>query len=313
MDALQGEKILITGATGQVAKPLAKSLAVDNEVWAVARFGDAEVRDDLEHAGVHTAVVDIGQGDFSDVPTGVTYGLHFARASAGEWSADLDVNLGGVLSLMEFCQGAKAFLHCSSTAVYQPTGSTPRFAEGDPLGDNHRAMAAYAPDIETYSITKIGAEGAARWAARRFDLPTTIARLNVPYGDKAWSWPGSHLEMMIAGQPVPVYLDGRTEYNPIHDEDILAMLPGMLEIASVPPTVVNWGGAQVVSIEEWCEYFGELTGLEPKLLPTEATIQSVSIDTTLMEQLVGTPSVDWREGFRRIVESQHPELLTSRA
>ena len=38
---LSGEKILITGATGQVANPVAKALAVDNEVWAVARFGNA--------------------------------------------------------------------------------------------------------------------------------------------------------------------------------------------------------------------------------------------------------------------------------
>ena len=35
--ALRGERILITGATGQVANPLAKALARDNEVWAVAQ------------------------------------------------------------------------------------------------------------------------------------------------------------------------------------------------------------------------------------------------------------------------------------
>ncbi len=82
--SLQGEKILITGATGQVAKPLAKSLAADNEVWALARFGNADVRKELEDAGVKTAVVDLAQGDFSGVPTDATYGLHFARASAAE-------------------------------------------------------------------------------------------------------------------------------------------------------------------------------------------------------------------------------------
>ena len=179
---LSGEKILITGATGQVANPVAKALAADNEVWAVARFGNAAARKDLEDAGVHSAVVDLAAGDYAGVSDDVTYGLHFARASVGEWGADLDTNVGGLASLMEFCQNAKAFLHCSSTAVYQPNGNTPRFKEDDPLGDNHRVYESFLPDMQTYSITKIAAEGAARSAARRFELPTTIARLNVPYG-----------------------------------------------------------------------------------------------------------------------------------
>ncbi len=62
-EPLSGEKILITGATGQVANPVAKALARDNEVWAVARFGSAKARADLEAADVHCAVVDLAAGD----------------------------------------------------------------------------------------------------------------------------------------------------------------------------------------------------------------------------------------------------------
>ena len=305
---LSGEKILITGATGQVANPVAKALARDNEVWAVARFGSAGARRDLEEAGVRCAVVDLAAGDYSAVPDDVTYGLHFARASVGEWGADLDTNVGGLASLMEFCQNAKAFLHCSSTAVYQPNGNTPRFKEDDPLGDNHRVYESFLPDMETYSITKIAAEGAARWGARRFDLPTTIARLNVPYGG-AFSWPAFHLDMMMRDQAVPVYVEEPSEYNPIHDDDILAMIPAMLDIASVPVTTVNWGGNDVVSIQEWCAYLGELTGVEPKFFPTDQTLASVSIDTTRMDALVGKTTVHWKDGFRRIVEAKYPDRL----
>ena len=206
---------------------MAKALAADNEVWAVARFGNARARGISKEAGVRCAVVDLAAGDYSAVPGDITYGLHFARASVGEWGADLDTNVGGLASLMEFCQDAKAFLHCSSTAVYQPNGNTPRFKEDDPLGDNHRVYESFMPDMQTYSITKIAAEGAARWGARRFDLPTTIARLNVPYGG-AFSWPAFHLDLMMRDQPVPVYVEEPSEYNPIHDDDILAMIPGLL-------------------------------------------------------------------------------------
>ena len=307
-DRLTGEKILITGATGQVANPVAKALARDNDVWAVARFGSAKARQDLEGAGVNCAVVDLAVGDYSVVPDDVTYALHFARASVGEWGPDLDANVGGLMSLMEFCQNAKAFLHCSSTAVYQPNGNTPRFQEDDPLGDNHRVYESFMPDMQTYSITKIAAEGAARYGARRFELPTTIARLNVPYGS-AFSWPAFHLDMMMRDQPVPVYAEEPSEYNPIHDDDILAMIPGLLAAASIPATTVNWGGSEVVSIQEWCAYLGELTGVAPKFFPTDQTLASVSIDTTRMEELVGRTTVSWRDGFRRIVQAKYPDRL----
>lgn len=46
-DARQRErakrKVLITGATGQVARPVAEALAAQDEVWAIGRFGDAGV------------------------------------------------------------------------------------------------------------------------------------------------------------------------------------------------------------------------------------------------------------------------------
>ena len=39
---MRGAKILITGVTGQVATPIATALAVDNDVWGVARFNNAQ-------------------------------------------------------------------------------------------------------------------------------------------------------------------------------------------------------------------------------------------------------------------------------
>ena len=42
--ALRDARILVTGATGQVALPVARALAVDNQVIAVARFKDEAKR-----------------------------------------------------------------------------------------------------------------------------------------------------------------------------------------------------------------------------------------------------------------------------
>jgi UDP-glucuronate 4-epimerase len=49
---LQGKTVVVTGATGQVAEPVAIALAATNEVVAGARFRDAASRQRLEAAGV---------------------------------------------------------------------------------------------------------------------------------------------------------------------------------------------------------------------------------------------------------------------
>ena len=83
----------------------------------------------------------------------------------------------------------------------------------------------------------------------------------------------------------------------------------MLDAARGPATIVNWAGNEAVSVETWCAYLGELTGLEPKFEHKEDTIASLPLDTTRMHELVGKTNVHWRDGIRRLVEARNPELL----
>jgi nucleoside-diphosphate-sugar epimerase len=300
---LRGKSIVVTGVTGQVAEPVAVALAADNEVVGAARFQDQAARERLEDAGVRCVPIDLLTGDVQGLPADADYVVNFAVSKSNDWERDLRANSGGLAWLMEHHKDAAAFVHCSTTGVYKPLGHHV-FAEEDQLGDNHGVW----PFLRTYSISKIAAEATARWASDRFGLPTTIARLSVPYGDRG-GWPAIHLEMMINGSDIPVHIDAPSVYHPIHQDDIIAMVPGLLGAASTPATTVNWGGDQPVSIEEWCGYFAELTGLEAKCSPTADTIDSVQIDLTRMHELVGTTTVGWKEGLRRMVEARHPELL----
>ena len=213
--------------------------------------------------------------------------------------------LGGLGALMHHCRGAQAFLHCSSTAVYQPNGHH-AFRETDSLGDNHRVW----DFLETYSISKIAAEAMARYCARALDLPTTIARLNVPYGDNG-GWPGWHLECILADLPIDVHPGDPNLFNPIHEDDIIASIPALLAAAVVPATIVNWGGDEQVGLVEWCTELGRLVGREPRFAETDASIGGVTVDLTRMHELVGPTTVPWREGLRRMVAAWHPELLST--
>lgn len=300
---MRGAKILITGVTGQVATPIATALAVDNDVWGVARFNNAQARQQLEQAGVRCETVNLADGDFSALPTDFDYVVNMAVAKSGRWDADLAANAESVGLLMAHCRAAKAYLHTSSAAVYDPPDDEPR-SESTVLGDNHKHL------FPTYSISKIAGETVVRTMARALDLPATIARFNVPYGDNG-GWQFYHMEMILAGIPIPVPPGGPARYNPIHEDDILATLPKLLGVASVPATTVNWCGDQTVSLQEWCMYLGELVGREPVFTEDPNALSGGPSDTTRMHELIGGTSVDWRDGMRRLVAKFHPELVAT--
>ena len=152
----------------------------------------------------------------------------------------------------------RAFLHCSSTAVYEHQGPEHALVETDPLGDNHRVM------FPTYSLAKIAAEVVARAAAREHGVPTTIARLNVPYGDNG-GWPGWHLEFMLARPPDPAaHRDGRTCSTRSTRTTCSPCSPRCSTPRACPRRSSTGAGAPA-SIEEWCGLLGELTGLEAEV------------------------------------------------
>ncbi len=298
---LRGKTILITGPTGQVALPITRALARENTVIGLARFTDAAERERLEVDGVRCIPVNLADGDFSSVPTEVDVVLNLAAVKSGRWEVDLRANAEAAGLLMAHCRDAGAFLHCSSTGVYQPAGAH-LLRETDPLGDNHRAI------MPTYSIAKIAAEAVVRTGARQFGLPTTIARLNVPYGDNG-GWPNWHLECILADLPIDVHPNDPNLFNPIHEDDIIASIPALLAAAAVPATIVNWAGDEQVSLMEWSRYLGDLVGREPRLVETDASIGGVTVDITRRREITGPTTVGWRDGLRRMVSTRHPEQL----
>ena len=294
---LRNKTIVVTGPTGMVGPPLCKSLAADNRVIALARFSDPDARADLEAGGVECIAVDFVAADFSAVPRDADVVVNLAVIKTGDWKTDLAVCSEATGHLMSHFRNAEAFLHCSSGAVSEPNGGRP-FTEDSPHGNHHAHM------MPTYSSCKIAGESVARCGAREFDLPTVIARLNVPYGDTA-GWPLFHLLMMRAGMDIEVHPDG-ARYNLIHDEDIAADLPVLLDQASVPATTLNWASPGLVSVAEWCAYMAELDGCgPPKITEADNAIPSTVMDTSRIEALRPDRLVGWKDGIRRLVEN-HP-------
>ena len=304
---LSDEKILITGPAGQIAFPMARDLAKDNEVWGIARFGDPATRTQVEEVGVKTLAIDLAEPDFTELPTDFTYVLHLAVVQAPGLDYDFAIraNAEGTGLLLHHCRRAKAALVMSTHSVYKPPADGDPwhvFAETDPLGD---VNAAHAP---SYSMSKISQEAVARTCARLFDLPVTIARMNASYGpDGTGGLPIMQMDALMAGNPVTTRWDP-CMYMPIHTDDITAQTEALLDGASATEaTIVNWAGDQPVSVQEWCAYMGELAGIDPVVnaVPVEGTLRGSVTDNTKRLALTGPCSVDWRDGIRDAYEKRH--------
>lgn len=302
---LSDEKILITGPAGRIAFGIARSLVADNEVWGIARFGDPATREKVETIGVTTRTLDIADAEFGDLPRDFTYLLHIAADfSADDYDRAMRVNAEATGFVLEHCRTAKAALVMSTITTYKPHPDPWHpFREDDPLGD------AMATPSAPYSVSKIAQEAVARYCAKSFDLPVTIARMCAAYGDQG-GLPAWHLQAVAAGEPVYARWDP-LPYSPIHDDDICAQLEPLLDAASVPATIVNWGGDEPASVQEWCAYFGELLGTTAEVVVEPvpgASVGSVG-DHTKRSSITGPCRVGWRDGYRRLAEQLYPDRV----
>src|SRR4030081_2732310 len=240
---LRDRKILVTGATGQIAGPIAENFANDNEVWCAARFSDPNRKAELEAMGITTCVWDMDAGDTSMLPEDFTHVVHSALHVRPDSAESITNNAESSALLMQHCRKAEAFLHVSSSCVYKRHEDHPHhaYAETDPLG----GLASYA---EVYPVIKLTSEGAVRAAARMLGLPTTIARMNVGY---SWTGHGGlpvmQYHTMKEGHPWLVPIGYNNIGSPIGGQDIGPQAHLLLEVASVPATVVNWAGDDPVS------------------------------------------------------------------
>jgi len=303
---MAARQILITGATGQVAGALARGLARDNQVIALARFSEPGSREALEAAGVTTIFGDFVTGDLDQAPAHVDYVVHCAAHTRPRDSEEaMRINAEGPGMVMNRFRTARAFLHVSATGVYVQNPD-PRhvYDEDDEIGGG----TAFCP---LYGASKTAGEGVVRTLARVLDLPVTIARLNVAYGGPYadGGLPGRQLDALLSGAPIKLPKSWSCILAPIHEDDLLAHVVPLLDAASVPATIVNWGGDEGVPVEDWVRYPGELVGRAPNIVHDDEAPWPNWIGNHDKRRALGCDcKVDWRAGMRRMVAARHPEV-----
>lgn len=304
--AIVGKTILVTGATGQLAGAVARGLVGDNEVIALARFSAPGSREGLEAAGVRCAYGDYVSRAFSEAPETVDYVFHAAaNTKPATMEEGMRDNAEGTAFLMERYRDAKGFVHVSATGCYAAHPDPEHvFTEDEPLG----GATYFAP---MYGVSKTATEGVVRALCQIYGLPTVIARMNVAYGGPYFDGglPGRQLDALLADEPIRLQRGQRWFQAPIHEDDITRHVPILLEKATVPATIINWGGDEGVEVETWVRYLGELVGKEPRFEYDDRPRSGSWIGDHGRRIALGCECrVPWREGMKRMIAARRPDV-----
>lgn len=297
MAGLSGKRVLVTGASGLVALPVAVELAKNNEVFAVARYSDPSQKRLIEAAGAQAVQFDMANEDMSALPKQVDVVINYAVLPPNFGNLAYDVNTGSTGRLARRYRDAEAFVHGSTGSLYEYQGERP-LREDDPYG-LHSAG-------ENYAASKIGAEYLIKHLSVDYDLPVTIIRIFSFYGPRGGGVT-QRVDQVAQGLPVSVYPGVRNVHTPLYEDDYVEKTIDCARIAKVGGEVVNVGGSESCTTQEYCIMAGEICGKEP-IFVENGRSWPIWADTTKMEKLMGPSKISMREGIRRVLESTDQRL-----
>jgi UDP-glucuronate 4-epimerase len=299
MTQLSGRRVLVTGASGLVAFPVAAELAKSNEVYAVARFSDPGQKRMLEEAGAHTIAFDLADPDLSPLPESVDVVINYAVLPATHKDA-YEVNAGTAGRLARRYRECEAFVQGSTGSLYAYQGERP-LREDDPYGLHSSA--------ENYAASKIAAEFLLKHLSVDYQLPVVMVRIFSFYGPRGGGLT-QRIDQVARGEPVSVYPGVRNVHSPLYEDDYVEKTIAAASIAKVGAEIVNLGGTEAVTTQEYCQMAGEILGKEP-IFVENSKAWPIWADTTKMVELLGPNKVSVGEGVRRTIEAAKDRLDTS--
>ncbi len=294
MAALSGKRILVTGASGLVALPVARELAKTNDVFAVARFSSPEQKRLVEMAGATAVSFDLADEDLSPLPRSVDVVINYAVLPQSHKDA-YAVNAGAPGRLARRYRDAEVFVQGTTGSLYEYQGERP-LREDDPYGLHS--------SIENYAASKIAAEFLLKHISVDYRLPVTLVRIFSFYGPRGGTVT-QRIDQVARGEPVSIYPGVRNVHAPLFEDDYVAKTIAAASIAKIGAEVVNIGGTEPVTTQDYCEMAGEMLGRKP-IFVENGRAWPIWGDTGKMVELLGPTTVSVREGIRRtIAATQH--------
>jgi hypothetical protein len=81
----------------------------------------------------------------------------------------------------------------------------------------------------------------------------------------------------------------------------------LLGAATSPANIVNWGGDESITLQDWCRLAAEFAGVEAKLKtePSFNATHTAGSDQTKRRSITGPSKIKFAEAFRKIYDARH--------
>jgi len=201
---------------------------------------------------------------------------------------------------MRLVRSVKGFVYCSSGSVYAYQGQRP-LREGDPFGLHN--------GIPTYAASKIAAESLVEFLSREEGIPTTIVRIFTVYGPAGGSVT-SRIDLVERGEAIPIYPGGPNHQSPMYVDDAVEKMAVAATLASVPPLIVNFGGSETASVQDYTRAAADILGTDVAYRESESAYYPIWADVDKMHATLGRCRVSVEEGVRRVVETREARLAS---
>ncbi len=277
--ALEGQTVLVTGASGFVGSALAERLLADGVGVR------ALVRDTARGRALAARGAELVVGDLTDREAlrravqgcAVVFSVGAALHGSAAWQ--YAVNVMGVRALAEAAQRASVarMVHVSSIAVYGYERS----------GIITEAMPP-RPGSDHYARSKALGERAALAANGAPGLEVTIIRPGMIYGPRSGTWTGRAFQL-VRRPPAPLPGRGNTYCPVVYISDVVDLLLTVAEHPAAPGEVFNAVSDESVTWREYLGAYAAMAGHQQFVPVPLAALRAGAALTEPLLRLLGEP------------------------
>ena len=281
---MDGQRVLVVGATGMIGSHLAQELAKTNTVYGAGLFAERTCESVTQHH-IIPIPLDVTTDDLDALPDEVDYVfIEIMYHGPDDYARSMQVNAFTTARLLERYPRCKGVVLGSTGSVYRYI-TTP--------ADEHTPL----DGLGAYAVSKICSDMFGEYFSRYHGTSVCVLRYYGPYcetgGSVKWA-----LDAMVGQEPIR-WPERRSA--PLYMSDVVAMTIRAADCCTSPPTIINVAGDEIVSKHRIVEMIAAHLGREP--LFGDANPRGpivVAADNVKRKALLGEQTVSLVEGVRRV-------------
>lgn len=298
---VEGEKILITGVSGQCGRGLAHVLAKNNEVHGVARFSNPEIKDEIEGKGCVAWQMDMSSERGDTLPDDFDIVIHEAVAGMDEVNTLEEQNAHFHVS----CDFVGDLMYRNEKALFALISTRSVYKHG--LEEGCKEDSTLLQGENTYTAGKVAMSRLARWIGYTFKRNWVELRYPLPF---APYYPHPKVDLCLEGKMyanAPDSIQQRTYIT-----DLIHQTIASLDYAKPEGEVFNALLPEILTLAEFARRGATVAGVEPDPAAKETGKGSKGhwMDPKKSISTLGSSGVSLDEGLRRYLRARQENILT---